>query len=149
MVINMSYNKIVDLREEHELTQQELANIIGGSRVNISNWENDKEIPNIQRINKMIDHFDLSLDYIFKINNNRFYKNSRKGELNRVITGQRLRSFREKENLTLKELAEELNTTSSTLSAYETGKNMLLAAFAIQICKTYKISMDWLYGKID
>ncbi|MBO5096627.1 MAG: helix-turn-helix transcriptional regulator [Bacilli bacterium] len=145
----MSYNKINDIRDEYDLTQQELANIIGGSRVNISNWENDKEIPNIQRINVMVDYFDISLDYIFKLSHDKTYKDIRKGYLDRVITGKRLKQVREGNNLTLKSLANELNTTSSTLSAYETGKNMLLTAFAIQICKKYRISMDWLYGKID
>lgn len=145
----MSYNKINDLREEYDLTQQELANIIGGSRVNISNWENDKEIPNIQRINEMVDHFDISLDYMFKLSRDKTYKDIRKGHLDRIITGKRLKYVREENNLTLKSLAKELNTTSSTLSAYETGKNMLLTAFAIQICKKYRVSMDWLYGKID
>ena len=145
----MSYNRINDIREEYDLTQQELANIIGGSRVNISNWENDKEIPNIQRINKMVDYFEISLDYMFNFSKDKTYDDIRKGMLDRKVTGMRLREFREENNLTLRTLAKELNTTSSTISAYETGKNMLLTAFAIQICKKYKISMDWLYGKID
>lgn len=145
----MSYNRINDIREEYDLTQQELANIIGGSRVNISNWENDKEIPNIQRINKMVDHFHMSLDYMFYLSKDKTYDEIKKGTLDRKITGLRLKEFREENKLTLKTLASELNTTSSTLSAYETGKNMLLTAFAIQICKKYKVSMDWLYGKID
>ena len=145
----MSYNRINELRDEYELTQQELANIIGGSRVNISNWETDKEIPNIQRINKMVDHFDMSLDYMFKLSHDKTYSEIRKGNLDRVTTGKRLKQVREKNSLTLKSLADELNTTPSTLSAYETGTNMLLTAFAIQICKKYRVSMDWLYGKID
>lgn len=145
----MSYNKINEIREEYDLTQQELANIIGGSRVNISNWENDKEIPNIQRINNMVDYFNISLDYMFKLSHDKSYMDIKKGDLDRIITGKRLKEFRESKNLTLKMLAKELNTTSSTISAYETGKNMLLTAFAIQICKKYRISMDWLYGKID
>lgn len=145
----MSYNKISEIRDEYDLTQQELANIIGGSRVNISNWENDKEIPNIQRINKMVDYFEMSLDYMFNFSKDKTYDDIRKGMLDRKVTGMRLREFREENNLTLRTLAKELNTTSSTISAYETGKNMLLTAFAIQICKKYKISMDWLYGKID
>ena len=42
----MYFSKIADIRQDNELTQQELANIIGGNRVSISNWENEKEIPN-------------------------------------------------------------------------------------------------------
>ncbi len=145
----MSNNKICDIREECNLTQQELANIIGGSRVNISNWENDKETPNIKRVNQIVDHFAVSLDYIFKLSKRRTHPLIKRGDLDKALVGKRLKQFRNERNITLRTLAKELNTTSSTLSAYETGKNLMLTAFAIQICKNYKISMDWLYGKID
>ena len=77
------------------------------------------------------------------------YLDIRCGSLDRIVVGKRLKEIREDNHLTLKALADELNTTPSTLSAYETGTNMLLTAFAIQICKKYRVSMDWLYGKID
>lgn len=145
----MSNNKISDIRDEYNLTQQDLANIIGGSRVNISNWENDKETPNIKRINQIVDHFAVSLDYMFNFSKRRTHPSIKRGDLDKTVAGKRLKQFRDERNITLRTLAKELNTTSSTLSAYETGKNMMLTAFAIQICKNYKISMDWLYGKID
>ena len=46
------------------------------------------------------------------------------------------------------DLAKELNTTKSTIYAYETGKTLILTAFAYQICIKYKVSLDWLTGKI-
>lgn len=142
-------NRIVNIREEHELTQQELANIIGGSRVNISNWENEKELPNIQRINKIADHFNVSLDYLFFLNNNKNYQSNNHGKIDKSLAGQRLKTFRKNNNLTIRKLADELHTTSSTISAYETGKTLILTAFSLQICKKYNLSMDWLYGKKD
>ena len=57
----MYFSKIADIRQDNELTQQELANIIGGNRVSISNWENEKEIPNINKANAIADHFNVSL----------------------------------------------------------------------------------------
>ena len=44
-------------------------------------------------------------------------------------------------------LAKVLNTTSATISAYETGKTLLLTAFAIELAKKYHISIDLLCGK--
>ena len=41
-----------------------------------------------------------------------------------------------------------LNTTHSTISAYESGKTKLLTIFAIEIVKKYNISLDWLCGRI-
>lgn len=47
------------------------------------------------------------------------------------------------------ELAKLLNTTHSTISAYESGKTTILTAFAYEICKKYNISMDYLIGRIN
>lgn len=143
----MSINKISNIRERYGLTQEELSKITGGSRVNISKWENDKEIPNIYKANKIANYFNLSLDYIFNLSNIKTYENNKNNDINKEIVGKRLKEIREENNLSLRKLAKVLNTTSSTISAYENGKTTLLTAFAIQICKKYKISMDWLYGK--
>lgn len=143
----MNLNRILDIREEKELTQEELSNIIGGSRVSISKWENEREIPNINRINNLANNFNVSLDYIFRLSNKRNYPDIINKNLNKVVTGERINLIRKENNLTLRILAKQLNTTSSTISAYEKGKTLLLTAFAIEICKKYKVSMDWLYGK--
>ena len=69
-------------------------------------------------------------------------------ELNRIEIGKRLKTIRDNNNLSFRALANELNTTPSTIHAYEHGKTLILTAFAYQICKKYKISLDWLCGKL-
>ena len=59
----------------------------------------------------------------------------------------RLKELRNKNKITQTELADFLNTTQSTISAYENGKTTLLTAFALQIVDKYKISLDWLCGR--
>lgn len=145
----MNFSKIFEIREDNNLTQQELANIIGGNRTSISNWENEKELPNIKKANQIADHFNISLDYLFNLSKNKRYNDIKQGNIDKKLVGKRLKELREENKLTLRKLAFELNTTSSTLSAYETGKTLLLTAFAIQMCRKYKVSMDWLYGKKD
>ena len=51
--------------------------------------------------------------------------------------------------LTQEELAKDLNTTHSTISAYESGKTLILTSFVYEIAIKYKLSLDWLCGKID
>lgn len=65
-------------------------------------------------------------------------------ELNKKIIGSNLRQIREEQKLTQQELADFLNTTHSTISAYENGKILILTAFAVEICKKYNYSLDWL-----
>ena len=68
-------------------------------------------------------------------------------ELDAVKIGKRITEVRHKNNVTQVELAKMLNTSQSTISAYESGKTMILTAFALEICKTYNVSLDWLLGK--
>lgn len=40
-----------------------------------------------------------------------------------------------------------LNTSHSTISAYENGKILILTSFAYSIAIKYNVSLDWLCGK--
>ena len=67
--------------------------------------------------------------------------------MNKELSSNNIINFRKKNNLTQKELAIFLNTTPSTICAYEKGKTLILTSFAYQICKKYNISMDYLCGR--
>lgn len=60
-----------------------------------------------------------------------------------------MRDIRHKFGITQEALAGQLHTTHSTISAYESGKTLILTGFAYEIAIKYKLSLDWLYGKID
>ena len=141
----MEFDRLLLLREEKELKQRELAEIIGVKQVNISNWENMKEIIPLNRLNNYTNYFNVSLDYLTNLNNNKEYKP--KCDIDRNCAKERLKEFRKNNNLTQEGLANILNTTHSTISGYERGKTLILTSFAYQICKNYNISMDWLCGR--
>lgn len=141
-------NRIYFIREENDLTQKEFSKLFNIDRSLVSKWETEDCIPAIKKVNLISNYFDISFDYIFNISSVKNIEFKRK-DLDKKIIGQRLRHIRDINNLSLRKLANELNTTSSTISAYEMGKTLLLPAFALQICKKYNVSLDWLYGKID
>lgn len=69
----MNYGKILrELREEKDLTQQQLADKIGISQKAISFWETDKRTPNTDDYIKIADFFGVTLDYLV----NREYKDT-------------------------------------------------------------------------
>lgn len=141
-------NRIYFIREENNLTQEQFAKIFSIDRSLVSKWENEDCIPSIEKLNQISNHFQVSFDYIFYIATSVNYE-SIKRNIDPNIVGQRIRKVRKFNNLTLRKLAEELNTTPSTISSYENGQTTLLVAFALQMCKKYNLSMDWLYGKIN
>ena len=63
------------------------------------------------------------------------------------MIAERLKDIRKENNLSQKDLAILLNTSQSTISAYEAGKTIILTAFALEIVKKYNISLDWLCGR--
>ena len=89
------------------------------------------------------------MDYVLKLSNKKKNKDIKKiDNLDKQVIGNHIRIVRGENKLTLRALASVLNTTSSTISAYETGKTLILTVFAYQICKKYKVSLDWLCGRL-
>ncbi|MBM7641942.1 helix-turn-helix transcriptional regulator [Streptococcus loxodontisalivarius] len=54
--------QIKSLRAKHKMTQQEMADRLGISRQAISNWENDRNLPDIEMLISLSRTFDISLD---------------------------------------------------------------------------------------
>lgn len=87
------------------------------------------------------------MDYILKIDNRKYMKESCNIILDKKVIGNNIKLVRENNNLTQRQLAKILNTTHSVIWAYESGKTMILTAFAYQLCKKFNLSMDWLCGR--
>ena len=149
VVVYMNLERLLLLREEKELTQEELAkNLNIGTRTSISEWENGQEIIPLERLNRYANYFNVSVDYILGLTKTKKYHIVNK-ELNFQLIGKRIKEIRHKNNLTQESLARELNTTHSTISAYENGKVLIKTSFIYQIAKHYHCSIDWLLGKIN
>lgn len=54
--------KIKNIRKEKKMTQKQMANILNVSRQAISNWENNKNFPDLEMIIKISRFFSLTLD---------------------------------------------------------------------------------------
>lgn len=139
-------NRLCDLREEKNISQTDLAKIINVDRSLISKWEKGTEIIPLEHLNTLCNYYETSMDYVLCLSYKKYYKPF-KNKLDRKVIGNNLKKLREDNKITNRELAEILNTTSSTISAYETGKNIILTAFALELCKKYKISLDELVGR--
>jgi len=59
---------IVNIREQHEMTQEEFARIFSVTRQTVSNWENEKSYPDLQTLVNMSEKFEVSLDSMLKEN---------------------------------------------------------------------------------
>ncbi len=55
---------IADLRHEHKITQDELAEFLGVTKASISKWENEQSYPDITLLPKLAAYFDISIDQL-------------------------------------------------------------------------------------
>ena len=139
----MNEQRLRDLREDHDLYQKDIAKIIGINRRTYSSWENGSKIIPLKHLNSLCNYYDVSMDYVLGLSKIKKYKNIKTlQELDKKMIGEKICLLRKKYNLTLRTLAKELNTTSSTISAYEQGRTLILTAFVYQICKKYNLSID-------
>ncbi len=142
----MNLERLYFLREEFDLTQEEMGKIVGTKKYSVYNWESGKEIIPLSKLNTYANYFKVSMDYIVKLDDNKHSENNYH-ELDKIAIGQNIKYIREKNHLTQRDLAKILNTTQSVIWAYETGKTLILTAFAYDLCKKFNLSMDWLCGR--
>lgn len=142
----MNLKRLFDLREYNDLYQKDVAKILGVSQQSYSQWEKGVKIIPLKHLNTLCNYYKVNMDYMLDLSNDKYYDCSIKN-LDKKIIGSNIKSIREKNKLTVRDLADKLNTTPSTISSYENGKTLILTAFAYQICKEYNTSLDKFLGR--
>jgi len=140
--------KLKELRLEKNLSQREIANIIGIAQQTYNHYEVGENIIPLKHLNSLANYFDVSIDYILGLTEIRKYQNSIK-EIDMIKSGNILKDFRKSNKLTQTKLASILNTFHTVVVDYEHGKNLIATPFLYTICKKYGVSADYLLGKID
>lgn len=72
-------NRIKDLREDKDMTQKELAKLLGITQATLSDYEVEKTEPKKDIWIKLASFFDVSVDYLMGITNNPSNDNFTKG----------------------------------------------------------------------
>ena len=140
--------KLKELRIANNLTQEELANFINISRIQYNQYENNYVNIPIKHLINISNFYDVSLDYLFNFTNIKQYDNLKK-EIDKIKAGERLKNWRKKNKLTQVKLASILNTTFSSIAFNEKGRNIIATPFLYTICYKYKVSAEYLLGRID
>ena len=144
----MYSERLIFLREDNNLTQQNIADMLNISRGSYSLYELEYTIMPLKHLITICNFFNISLDYMFSFSDIPNYKKI-VNEVNLSIAGTRLKSFRKELKLTQKDLAKNLKVANTIISEYEKGNFLMSTHSLYSICKTYKISADYLLGRIE
>ncbi len=142
----MDMKRIIDLREELEITQEDISNRLGYKRSAYSLWEINKNTIPLYYLNKLSNEYDINIDYLVGLSNDKNISFN-KVEIDRKLLGERIRQARKSINYTQEKLAKKLNTTHSVISAYESGKTAVPTLFIIEIAKITNKTLNWFLNK--
>ena len=144
----MDLERLKEAREDLELTQSNMANNLNVGRSTYAGWENGIDSIPLLKFNDTCNLLKVSMDYIAGLTNVKTYNFINK-DIDLTILSQRLKDTRIKAGDSQEDVAKIIGTTQSPYSKYELGKNTILTVFIIAFAKHYKVSIDWLCGKID
>ncbi len=142
----LDFSRIKDLRAKNNVSQNTIATYLDINQSTYSKFELNKATIPIEILNKLANYYHVSLDYLLKISDDLgsgiIWK-----DLDRKLVGENLKKLRKEKKLYQETLAQEIGTSHSLISEYESGKKLVSLTYGYAICKKYDISLDWLYGK--
>ena len=134
-------------REQNNLNQSNIANILGIDRTVYNKYENGYELIPIKHLISFCNYFNIRVDEIFNFNIQEQLPINK--EFDVKIVGKRLKEWRKENKITQDKLAKMLNTNKSVICNYEKGRYLIATPFLYQICHQYHVSADYLLGRID
>ena len=146
MVRLIGLKRLKDIREDYDITQEQMANILGVKRSAYSLWELGISVIPLPNLCDFANYFHYSLDYILGLTNNRKHTSS-KTELSLKVLGENMKSIRKKEKLSQQEMAKILDVTQACVVRYEKGLICISISNLYKFCKKFSISFQKICGK--
>lgn len=137
----MNNNNLKYVREELEMTQEELGLVFGVKGSTIAGWENNNDSIPLSKLVKYANNYNYSLDYLTGLSRTNNYI-GKFDKLDKVKIGKKLKETRNKIGLSQQQIADECMISQSTYSGYESGNYLITALVLYTICKNHKLSMD-------
>lgn len=143
----MISERMKDIRTYFDNTQKELADYLKVSRSTYAGWENGIDAIPLIKLNEFCNFYRISLDYICGLTNTKKYEVIN-DKIDKKIIGKNLREIRLKHSDSQENISEIIKVDQSNYSKYELGKVLIHIYPLIDFAKHYKVSIDWICGKI-
>ena len=133
-------------RENLELKQKEIADILGVTYSTVSGWETGKDTIPLKQLVEFANKFNFSLDYLFGIKD--YNENYEPLKIDLKMIGKNLKNIRLKSKKTQSDVAKVLNTSQSAYAHYENAIYLIPTSFLFSLSKIYKnFSIDLILGR--
>lgn len=135
--------RLKELRIAQKLYQKDIADILGVDRTTYTKYESGASEPDIATLIQLADFFGVTVDYLISHEENVVSEMSTM-EINTI--GKRIKGIRERQNLSLDDLAEKLNMSPHQLFCYEYNMATPDEQTIERIAKILKINKSCLLG---
>lgn len=130
-------DRIKTLRQEKKITQADLAKLLNISPSTIGMWEQNRRSPDNEALKKIADFFEVSVDYLLERYESAYYNSF----------PERLKYERLDKKLSQQELADSLFLDRTSISKYETGKQIPETPVLEKLAEFFGVSIDYLLAK--
>lgn len=142
----INFERLKDIREDNDITQMKMANILGVKRSTYSLWELGITIIPIIYLVRFADYFNYDIDYVLGLTNVRRAGKIKYG-IDFKVLGNNLKILREKYGLSQENMAVSLDVSQPAIVRYEKGLVHISISNLYKYSKEFNVPISTLCGK--
>ena len=141
----LDLKRIQDTRIDNDLSQKQMAEILGISKYVYNNFESGRTKFSLEKIIEFANYFSLSLDYLLNLSNHKTYHNYSNANIKDI--NKKLLKIRKQENLSQEKFGNLLGIPQRTYASYEKNERPIPLEFLTKVAKATNYSLDYLTGR--
>lgn len=141
----INLKRLKDIREDNDMKQQDIAQILNVNRGTYSLWELGTNIIPLHHLCNYADYFNVSIDYVLNLTNDKSIKINKGLDLK--VLGSNIRKIRVEHNLSQENIATLLGVTQACVARYEKGLICISTLNLFKFAKEFEVSLSEICGK--
>lgn len=143
----VEYKRIKDLREDHDYTQDYIANYLETNRSSYANWESGDNLIPLDKLDMLSVFYNVPFSYLLGIKN-KFDKNIKIKKIDYDKLLENLNNYRNELNLTYQQIADYLKVSKATAFKYYNDQLTIPTDALVLLSELNKCDIDELCNKI-
>lgn len=143
----VEYKRIKDLREDHDYTQDYIANYLETNRSSYANWESGDNLIPLDKLDMLSVFYNVPFSYLLGVKN-KFDKNVKIRKINYGMLLENLNNYRNELNLTYQQIADYLKVSKATAFKYYNDQLTIPTDALVLLSELNKCDIDELCNKI-
>jgi len=143
----VEYKRIKDLREDHDYTQDYIANYLETNRSSYANWESGDNLIPLDKLDMLSVFYNVPFSYLLGIKN-KFDKSIKIKKIDYDKLLENLNNYRNELNLTYQQIADYLKVSKATAFKYYNEQLTIPTDALVLLGELNKCDIDELCNKI-